>query len=47
MMYGKEQISTLAQVERGSVVSTDELLSYGLLEREDYTHVAVRHGRKE
>lgn len=38
---------TLAQVERGSVVSTDELLSYGLLEHEGYTHVAVKHGKKE
>ena len=38
---------TLVQVERGAVISTDELLSYGLLKRDGYTHVAVRHGRKE
>ncbi len=38
---------TLAQVERGSVISTDELLSYGLLKRDGYTHVAVKHGRKQ
>lgn len=38
---------TLATVAAGSVVSTDELMSYGLLEREGYTHVAVKHGKKE
>ena len=38
---------TLANVEPGSVVSTDELLSYGLLERDGFTHVAVKHSKKE
>lgn len=38
---------TLKTVEKGAVVSTDELMSYGLLEREGYTHVAVKHGAKE
>jgi len=38
---------TLKTVEKGAVVSTDELMSYGLLEREGYTHVAVKHGVKE
>jgi len=41
------QAETLAQDERGSVVSTDVLVSFGKLEREGYTHVAVTHGAKE
>ena len=38
---------TLAQVALGSIVSTDELMSYSLLAREGFTHVAVKHGAKE
>ena len=34
-------------VEPGSIVSTDELMSYGLLEGDGYTHGAVKHGAKE
>lgn len=34
-------------VETGSIVSTDELMSYGLLEGDGYTHGAVKHGAKE
>ncbi|MDA0340087.1 MAG: IS1595 family transposase [Proteobacteria bacterium] len=35
------------KVEKGSLVSTDELMSYGLLEGDGYKHVAVKHGAKE
>lgn len=41
------QEQTLNCVERGTTISTDELLSYGLLAKEGYTHVAVKHGIKE
>ncbi len=34
-------------VEKGAIVSTDELMSYGLLEGDGYTHGAVKHGAKE
>ena len=34
-------------VEKGSVVSTDELYSYGLLTDDGYTHGTVQHGKKE
>jgi transposase len=34
-------------VARGSIVSTDELISYGLLNGDGYTHGAVDHSRKE
>lgn len=34
-------------VETGAVVSTDELVSYGLLEGDGYTHGQVKHGAKE
>jgi transposase-like protein len=34
-------------VERGTVVSTDELLSYGLLSKEGYTHGSVKHSKKQ
>ncbi len=34
-------------VERGSIVSTDELMSYGLLNGDGYTHGTVKHGAKE
>lgn len=34
-------------VEPGSVVSTDELMSYGLLTGDGYTHGTVQHGKKE
>ena len=34
-------------VEKGSVVSTDELASYGLLTGDGYTHGAVKHGKRE
>lgn len=36
-----------ANVERGSVVSTDELMSYGLLTGDGYAHGAVKHAAKE
>ena len=35
------------KVEKGSVVSTDELRSYNLLPEDGYIHGAVRHGEKE
>nr|WP_208402250.1 IS1595 family transposase [Sphingomonas oligoaromativorans] len=34
-------------VEKGSVVSTDELMSYGLLEGDGYVHGSVKHAAKE
>lgn len=34
-------------VEKGSVVSTDELMSYGLLTGDGYVHGAVKHAAKE
>lgn len=34
-------------VEPGSIVSTDELLSYGLLEGDGFRHGQVKHGAKE
>lgn len=37
---------TLRNVEAGSVVSTDELMSYGLLEGDGYVHGSVPHGEK-
>jgi transposase len=37
----------LDNVEPGSIVSTDELYSYGLLEGDGYKHGAVKHGAKE
>jgi transposase-like protein len=37
----------LDNVEPGSVVSTDELMSYGLLTGDGYTHGTVKHGHKE
>lgn len=37
----------LRNVEPGSIVSTDELMSYGLLEGDGYRHGAVKHGAKE
>lgn len=39
--------ATLRNVEPGSVVSTDELMSYGLLENDGFTHGTVKHGQKE
>ena len=39
--------ATLRNVKPGSVVSTDELMSYGLLNPDGYTHGAVKHGAKE
>ncbi|WGF90817.1 IS1595 family transposase [Marinivivus vitaminiproducens] len=36
-----------ASVEPGSAVSTDELISYGLLEGAGFKHGAVKHGAKE
>lgn len=38
---------TLRNVEPGSIVSTDELMSYGLLNGDGYTHGQVKHGRRE
>jgi transposase len=37
----------LENVEKGAIVSTDELYSYGLLEGDGYKHGAVKHGAKE
>lgn len=37
----------LNKVEPGSIVSTDELMSYGLLEPDGYKHGAVTHSRNE
>lgn len=34
-------------VEPGTIVSTDELMSYGLLEDDGYKHGVVKHGAKE
>lgn len=34
-------------VEKGSVISTDELMSYGLLTGDGYVHGAVKHAAKE
>lgn len=39
--------ATLRNVEPGSTVSTDELMSYGLLEGDGYQHGMVKHGAKE
>lgn len=38
---------TLQNVEPGSTVSTDELMSYGLLNGDGYQHGVVKHGAKE
>ena len=38
---------TLEKVKRGSIVSTDELMSYGLLDGDGYKHGMVKHGAKE
>lgn len=37
----------LEGVERGAIVSTDELMSYGLLTGDGYKHGVVKHGAKE
>jgi transposase-like protein len=37
----------LENVEPGSIVSTDELMSYGLLTGDGYKHGMVKHGSKE
>lgn len=37
----------LRNVEEGATVSTDELMSYGLLEGDGYKHGTVKHGAKE
>jgi transposase-like protein len=37
----------LENVEPGAVVSTDELMSYGLLAGDGFVHGAVKHGAKE
>lgn len=34
-------------VEQGAIVSTDELMSYGLLNGDGYKHGTVKHGEKE
>ncbi|MGE0667678.1 MAG: IS1595 family transposase [Sphingomonadales bacterium] len=41
------QEAVTRNVEPGSVVSTDELMSYGLLTGDGYTHGQVKHGDKE
>jgi len=38
---------TLQNVETGSTVSTDELMSYGLLTADGYQHGVVTHSKKE
>ncbi|MBL8691683.1 MAG: IS1595 family transposase [Rhodospirillaceae bacterium] len=38
---------TLQNVAPGSVVSTDELMSYGLLNGDGYKHGQVKHGEKD
>lgn len=35
------------KVEKGSIVSTDELMSYGLLDGDGYVHGAAKQGAKE
>lgn len=37
----------LKTVQRGAIVSTDELISYDLLSRDGYTHGTVTHSAKE
>jgi hypothetical protein len=37
----------LRNVKPGSTVSTDELVSYGLLTGDGYKHGTVKHGQKE
>jgi len=37
----------LENVEPGTIVSTDELMSYGLLDGDGYMHGTVKHGAKE
>lgn len=37
----------IENVEAGSIVGTDELISYGLLEGDGYKHGMVKHGAKE
>lgn len=37
----------IGHIEPGSTVSTDELMSYGLLSSDGFDHGTVRHGRKE
>lgn len=37
----------LRKIEPGSIVSTDELMSYGLLTGDGYKHGTVKHGAKE
>lgn len=37
----------LDNVEKGAVVPTDELYSYGLLASDGYQHGAAKHGQKE
>lgn len=37
----------LNNVEKGSLVSTDELMSYGLLNGDGFKHGTVKHGEKE
>jgi transposase-like protein len=39
--------ATLRNVGEGSVVSTDDLVSYGLLEHDGYIHGVVQHGKKQ
>ena len=39
--------ATVRNVEHGSIVSTDELMSYGLLDDAGYRHGRVKHGTKE
>lgn len=39
--------ATLRNVKPGSVVSTDELMSYGLLNSDGYRHGQVKHGEKD
>jgi transposase len=39
--------AVVRNVEPGSIVSTDELMSYALLERSGYKHGVVTHSAKD
>ena len=41
------QAAVKANVEKGSIVSTDELASYGLLTDDGFAHGTVQHGQDE
>lgn len=41
------QDAALRNVQPGSIVSTDELMSYSSITGDGYTHWTVKHGQKE